>query len=90
MVAISALTVVPSRQVNAVSTAVTLNKAIRTLVNVGFAAGSGEALRAGAHVSSNASSSVSTAIFAKRFARSSIPSVAWLANTVVSSNSIEA
>ena len=34
MVAISALTVVPSRQVDAVSTAVTLNKAIRALINV--------------------------------------------------------
>lgn len=34
MVAISALTVIPSRQVNAVSTTVTLNKAIRALVNI--------------------------------------------------------
>lgn len=34
MVAVSALTVVPSRQVNAVGTAVTLNKAIRALIYV--------------------------------------------------------
>lgn len=34
VVAISALTVVPSRQVNAVGTAVTLNKAIRALIDV--------------------------------------------------------
>lgn len=34
MVAISALAVVPSRKVNAVSTAVTLNKAVRAFVNI--------------------------------------------------------
>lgn len=34
MVAISALTVVPSGQVNAIGTAVTLNKAVRALIDV--------------------------------------------------------
>lgn len=37
MVAVSALTVVPPRQVDAVGTAVTLNKALRALVNVCWA-----------------------------------------------------
>lgn len=90
MVAISALTVVPSRQVNAVSTAVTLNKAIRALINVCFTAGPSEALWAGTHISGNTGSSIPTAIFAKCFAHGSIPRIAWLANAVVSSNSIEA
>lgn len=90
MVAISALTVVPSRQVNAVGTTVTLNKAIRALIYVRFTAGPSEALRAGTHISGNTSSSVPTAVLAKCFARGSIPCIAWFANTVVSSNSIEA
>lgn len=90
MVAISALTVVPSRQVDAVSTAVTLNEAIRALINVCFTAGPGEALWAGTHISSNTSSSVPAAISAKCFAHGSIPRIAWFANTVVSSNSVEA
>ena len=34
MVAVSALTVVPPRQVDAVGTAVALNKALRALINV--------------------------------------------------------
>lgn len=90
MVAISTLTVVPSRQVNAVGTAVTLNKAIGALINVCLTAGSSETLRACAHVGSNAGTSISTAIFAESFARGSVPSVARLADAVVSSNSVKA
>lgn len=90
MVAVSALTVIPPRQVDAVGTAVTLNKALRALVNVCLTAGSREALWAGTHIGSNARSSVSTAIFAESFARGSIPGVARLADTVVSSNSVKA
>lgn len=90
MVAISALTVVPSRQVNAVGTAVTLNKAVRALIDVCLTAGSSEALWARTHVGSNAGSSISTAIFAEGFAYGSIPSVARLADAVVPPDSVKA
>lgn len=90
MVTISALTVVPSRQVNAVGTAVTLNKALRAFIDVCLTAGSSEALWARTHVGSNAGTSISTAIFAESFAYGSIPSVARLADAVVSSNSVKA
>ena len=90
MVAISALTVVPPRQVNAVGTAVTLNKALRALINVCLTAGSGEALWASTDIGSNAGTSVSAAVFAESFARGSIPSVARLADAVVTSNGVKA
>lgn len=90
MVAVPALAVVPSRQVNAVGAAVTLHKAFRAFINVCFTAGSGEALGAGTHVSCDAGSSISTAIFAKCFARGSVAHVARLADTVVSSHGVEA
>lgn len=90
VVAVSALAVVPAGQIDAAGTAVTLDEALGALVDVCLTAGPGEALRAGTHISCNTSASVPTAIFAKRFARSSVPCVAWLAHTVVPSNGIEA
>lgn len=90
VVAVSALAVVPSGQVNAAGTTVALHEAIGALVDVCLTAGSSEALWACTHIGSNAGPSVSTAIFAESFAYGSISSVARLADTVVSSNRVKA
>lgn len=90
MVAISALAVVPAGQVNAASTAVALNKAIRALINVSFTAGPSEALWAGTHIGSNAGSSVPAPVFAKCFADGAISREPWLADAVVPAHGVEA
>lgn len=90
MIAVTTFAVVPARQVDTDSFAITLHKAIGTLINICLAPLSSEALLADTGVGGRAGPSIQTQAITHSFAHSAIAGEAWPTGAAMPPHHVEA